>query len=83
MKKSKWLIGLLKGKIGIQSGNKDQRWIYNKERGVFQSINNGEPKDTDIGLLFGSDREYSFVAIEEMTLYAVCEELKREIKIVR
>ena len=68
--KATWIEGLVAhGELGIQSGNSDQRWKYNADRGLFQvqSYAGKEWRDRDMNDLC-INRAFSFQVDTEMTI---------------
>lgn len=74
--KAQWLIQLIEGKIGIQSGNSCQRWRYNADKGYYEAKSGKDGwKHRDIDNLNGSIREFTLVEETEMTIKEIEEAL--------
>lgn len=74
--KAQWLIKLLEGEIGLQSGNTDQRWRYNVDKGYFQAKDlSNKWEHRDINRLGESSRVFNILEEKRMTVAEIEEAL--------
>jgi len=66
--KREWLKALIEGSVGVQSGNGEQRWRYNKDEGYFESKHLNCWKLNTIENLYTTNRDFYIVEEIEMSI---------------